>query len=46
MSVPSRILVVDDTPNDVTLLEDMLTARGYQVATATNGAEALARLAE
>jgi formate hydrogenlyase transcriptional activator len=45
MSVPSRILVVDDTPNDVTLLEDMLTARGYQVATATNGAEALARLA-
>ena len=46
MSVPSRILVVDDTPNNVTLLEDMLTARGYQVATATNGAEALARLAE
>ena len=46
MSVPSRILVVDDTPNNVTLLEDMLTARGYQVATATNGEEALARLAE
>jgi DNA-binding NtrC family response regulator len=46
MSVPSRILVVDDTPNNVTLLEDMLTARGYRVATAANGAEALARLTE
>ena len=45
MSVPSRILVVDDTPNNVTLLEDMLTARGYQVATARDGAEALARMA-
>ena len=46
MSVPSRILVVDDTPNNVTLLEDMLTARGYQVVTAANGEEALARMAE
>ena len=45
MSVPSRILVVDDTPNNVTLLADMLTARGYQVATAANGEEALARMA-
>ena len=44
MSVPSRILVVDDTPNNVTLLEDMLTARGYRVATARDGAEALARM--
>jgi DNA-binding NtrC family response regulator len=43
MSAPSRILVVDDTPNNVALLEDMLTARGYQVATATDGAEALAK---
>ena len=45
MSVPSRILVVDDTPNNVTLLEDMLTARGYDVTTATDGAQALARAA-
>jgi DNA-binding NtrC family response regulator len=45
MSVPSRILVVDDTPNNVTLLEDMLSARGYQIATASSGAEALARMA-
>jgi DNA-binding NtrC family response regulator len=43
MSVPSRILVVDDTPNNVALLEDMLTARGYQVATASDGEQALAR---
>jgi DNA-binding NtrC family response regulator len=45
MSVPSRILVVDDTPNNVMLLEDMLTVRGYQVATARDGAQALARVA-
>ena len=45
MSVPPRILVVDDTPNNITLLEDMLTARGYQVATAKDGTEALARAA-
>ena len=44
MSMPSRILVVDDTPHNVTLLEDLLTARGYRVATAANGTEALAAL--
>jgi DNA-binding NtrC family response regulator len=45
MSAPSRILVVDDTPNNVALLADMLTARGYRVETAANGAEALAQAA-
>ena len=45
MSVPSRILVVDDIPKNVTLLEDMLTARGYRVATAMDGTQALARMA-
>jgi DNA-binding NtrC family response regulator len=45
MSAPSRILVVDDTPNNVTLLQDMLAARGYHVTTAASGAEALARMA-
>ena len=45
MSAPARILVVDDTPNNVTLLEDMLTARGYDVATARDGVEALAKVA-
>jgi class 3 adenylate cyclase len=45
MSAPARILVVDDTPNNVTLLEDMLTARGYEVATARDGVEALEKVA-
>ncbi|OGA11086.1 MAG: transcriptional regulator [Betaproteobacteria bacterium RIFCSPLOWO2_02_64_14] len=44
MSVPCRILVVDDAPNNVMLLEDILTARGYKVATARDGTEALARI--
>ena len=45
MSVPPRILVVDDTPSNVTLLKDLLTARGYRVATAVDGAEAIAKVA-
>jgi serine phosphatase RsbU (regulator of sigma subunit) len=45
MSTVARILVVDDTPNNVLLLEDMLSARGYQVATAADGIEALASVA-
>ena len=45
MSAPARILVVDDTPHNVTLLEDMLTARGYEVATAKDGVEALEKMA-
>jgi DNA-binding NtrC family response regulator len=44
MSMSARILVVDDTPHNVTLLEDLLTARGYRVATAASGTEALAAL--
>jgi len=43
MSASPKILVVDDTPNNVTLLEDMLTGRGYRVVTARDGAEALAK---
>jgi sigma-B regulation protein RsbU (phosphoserine phosphatase) len=46
MSLPARILVVDDTPHNVTLLEDLLTARGYAVQTASDGIEALARIGE
>jgi sigma-B regulation protein RsbU (phosphoserine phosphatase) len=45
MSASAKILVVDDTPNNVMLLEDMLTARGYQVTTAVNGEEALGKMA-
>ena len=43
MNDPARILVVDDTPSNVKLLADILTAKGYAVLTAANGAEALAR---
>jgi class 3 adenylate cyclase/CheY-like chemotaxis protein len=36
---------VDDTPANVKLLADLLTFKGYQVTTAANGEEGLARLA-
>ncbi len=39
-----RILVVDDTPANVKLLVDVLTAKGYAVASAVNGEEALVRI--
>jgi len=45
MSDPGRILVVDDTPVNLKLLADLLAAKGYTVATATSGAEALGRIA-
>jgi len=35
------ILVVDDIPNNIKLLADILTARGYAVCTASSGIEAL-----
>lgn len=38
---PHRILVVDDTPLNVKLLVDLLGASGYDVASASGGAEAL-----
>jgi two-component system cell cycle response regulator len=38
----TRILVVDDVPDNVDILDARLSSRGYQVATATNGEEALA----
>jgi two-component system cell cycle response regulator len=42
----TRILVVDDVPDNVEILHARLASRGYQVVTATNGEEALARVAE
>lgn len=39
-----RILVVDDTPLNVKLLEDVLTIKGYDVTTAASGQEALAKI--
>jgi two-component system, cell cycle response regulator len=43
---PTRILVVDDVPDNVDILEARLSSRGYRVITATNGEEALARVGE
>src|SRR4029453_1370793 len=42
--MPEKILVVDDVPVNVKLLADLLTVKGYDVVTAANGAEALARI--
>lgn len=39
---PPRILVVDDVPANVRLLEAVLTSRGYDVVTANDGLAALA----
>jgi class 3 adenylate cyclase len=44
--VSARILVVDDTPVNLKLLGDLLTAKGYAVVTATNGPEALDKVAK
>jgi class 3 adenylate cyclase len=44
MSAPSKILVVDDTPQNVKLLADLLTAKGYAVVTATSGVQALEKV--
>jgi DNA-binding response OmpR family regulator len=41
---PAKILVVDDTPKNVKLLADVLSAKGYAVTTASSGAEALAKV--
>lgn len=41
---PARILVVDDTPSNLRLLEDLLRSEGYEVMTASSGPEALERV--
>ncbi len=40
------ILVVDDDPNSLDIVRTYLEARGYRVATATDGKEALSRMEE
>jgi class 3 adenylate cyclase/CheY-like chemotaxis protein len=40
------ILAVDDTPQNLDLMARRLRSQGYEVATATDGEEALARVAE
>jgi adenylate cyclase len=41
MTDAAKILVVDDTVNNVKLLKDLLTMKGYVVVTASSGPEAL-----
>jgi two-component system, cell cycle response regulator len=41
-----RILVVDDNPDNVEIIDARLSSRGFMVETATNGEEALARVQE
>ena len=45
MSTPASILVVDDTPANVKLLVDVLSAKGYALSSAVNGEQALAKIA-
>ncbi len=42
--MPAKILVVDDTPRNVKLLADILSAKGYAVVTAASGSEALEKV--
>ncbi len=42
---PTIILVVDDHPDNVEILDARLSSRGYRVETASNGKEALERVA-
>jgi adenylate cyclase len=44
MTDAAKILVVDDTANNVKLLRDLLTMRGYAVVTASSGAEGLEQI--
>jgi DNA-binding response OmpR family regulator len=41
-----RVLVVDDEPDAVELLQEFLTAKGYEVLTASDGEEALRKVKE
>jgi len=43
-ALPGRILVVDDTPANVKLLEDMLAYHGFHVEAAADGETALASI--
>jgi adenylate cyclase len=45
MSTPASILVVDDTPANVKLLVDVLSAKGYALSAAVYGEVALAKIA-
>lgn len=42
--MPAKILVVDDAPETLSLIEAVLTEKGYSVVTAINGKEGLKRV--
>ena len=44
MTEPAKILVIDDTANNVKLLRDLLTMKGYTVVTAASGPEGLEQI--
>src|SRR5256886_1866485 len=44
MTMPAKILIVDDTPHNVKLLADLLAVKGYAVLTASSGAQALEKV--
>jgi adenylate cyclase len=46
MREPARILVVDDVPDNVDILQMRLEAQGYEVVTAADGLEALEKIRE
>ena len=46
MRDPARILVVDDVPDNVDILQMRLESQGYEVATARDGIEALEKIHE
>ena len=46
MKTPPRILIVDDTPANVHILQARLSANGYDIVTATDGEAALAAVRE
>ncbi len=45
MTAAAKVLVVDDTPANVKLLADLLAVKGFAVATAVNGEDALGKVA-
>lgn len=46
MTAPAKILIVDDEPLNVDLLEQQLEEQGYETCAARNGIEALEKLSE
>jgi adenylate cyclase len=46
MREPARILVVDDAPDNVEILQVRLASQGYEVATAADGVEGLEKIRE